>query len=81
MDIKTPTLTDTIVSNKGRYYGAADRVDLHFAFGKIMVALRRAVARNSPPDCCIQIGSIPVLLTPRTGHPFGCPVLGINYAT
>ena len=60
MDIKTPTLTDTIVSNKGRYYGAADRVDLHFAFGKIMVALRRAVARNSPPDCCIQIGSSPI---------------------
>ena len=25
MDIKTPTLADTIVSNKGRYYGAADR--------------------------------------------------------
>ena len=24
MDIKTPTLTDTIVSNKGRYYGAVD---------------------------------------------------------
>ena len=25
MDIKTPTLADTIVSNKGRYYGAGDR--------------------------------------------------------
>ena len=25
MGIKTPTLADTIVSNKGRYYGAGDR--------------------------------------------------------
>ena len=25
MDIKIPTLDDTIVSNKGRYYGAGDR--------------------------------------------------------
>lgn len=25
MDIKIPTLADTIVSNKGRYYGAGDR--------------------------------------------------------
>ena len=25
MDIKIPTLANTIVSNKGRYFGAADR--------------------------------------------------------
>ena len=25
MDIKIPTLADTIVSNKGRYFGAGDR--------------------------------------------------------
>ena len=25
MDIKIPTLADTVVSNKGRYYGAGDR--------------------------------------------------------
>ena len=38
-------------------------VDLHFAVGKIKVAasLRTGVS-NSPPDCCIQVGSIPVFL-------------------
>ena len=36
-------------------------IDLHFHYVKIMDRLRQAVGGNSPPDCCIYMGSIPKL--------------------
>ena len=53
MGIKTPTLADTIVSNKGRYYGAGDRTRFAFLpFGaEIKVPLRPAAAGNAHPRC------------------------------
>ena len=42
------------------FHGAGNRTRFAFSpLAKIMVALRQAVARNSPPDCCIQMGSNP----------------------
>ena len=36
-------------------------LDLHFDLGKIKDCLRRAVGGNSPSDCCIKMGSSPVV--------------------
>ena len=35
-------------------------IDLHFRFAEIIVPLGQALAGNSPPDCCIWMGSIPI---------------------
>ena len=49
MDMKIPTLADTIVSNKGRYYGAGGRTRLHLRFAQIDVPLRQAAAGGARP--------------------------------
>ncbi len=36
------------------FSGAGDEARLHYCIAEIKVALRPAVARNSPPDCCIK---------------------------
>ncbi len=36
------------------FFGAGGEARLHFRYAKIIVSLRQAVARNSPPDCSIK---------------------------
>ena len=73
--MKIPTLADTIVSNKGRYYGAGGWARLHLRSAQIAVRLGQALAGNARPHCIMK--SSPGHAQNKTATPNGVAVFGI----